>query len=108
MGCPIKWAHNGNHFLYSDRSVNSAISGSNRADKPRSVGKFCHNPFLILPFAHGRKIWDRAPPMSRFRVMGTVKPLGPTRKRSFENDIESIVSLTGIFVKIDSTSKLTI
>jgi hypothetical protein len=40
MGCPIEWAHGGDRFWYSDRLVNSAISGSNRADRPSSVGQF--------------------------------------------------------------------
>jgi hypothetical protein len=39
MGCLIEWAHGGDHFWYSDRLVNSAIFWSNRADRPRSVGK---------------------------------------------------------------------
>ena len=60
MGCPIEWAHGGDHFWYSDRLVNSAISESNRADS-RSVGKFSYLPFQILSLAQGRKNWSPAP-----------------------------------------------
>ena len=77
MGCPIEWAHGGDHFWYSDRLVNSAISGSNRADRPRSVGKFSPLPFQILSFAQGRKNWAPAPPMNRLRVMAFVSVFVP-------------------------------
>ena len=53
MGCPIERAHGGDHFWFSDRLVNSAISWSNRADRPSKVGKFILLPFQILSFAPG-------------------------------------------------------
>ena len=57
MGYSIEWAHGGDHFLYSDRLVNSAIFWLNRADRPRSIGKFSLLPLQILSFAKGRKNW---------------------------------------------------
>ena len=42
--------------------MNSAISGSNRADRPRSLGKFSLISLQILSFAQGRKNWAPAPP----------------------------------------------
>ena len=75
MGCPIEWVYGGDNFWYSDRLVNSAISGSNRADRPRSVGKFSLLPFQILSFAQGLRASltqtlkneepSRAPPKTR-------------------------------------------
>ena len=63
MGCPIEWAYGGDHFWDfwdSDRLVNSAVSWLDRADRPRSVGKFSLLPFQILSFAQGRKNWSHA------------------------------------------------
>ena len=70
MGCPIEWAHGGYHLWYLDRLVNSAVFWSNRAGRPRSVGKLSPFPFQILSFAQGRKNWAPAPPISRLRVIG--------------------------------------
>ena len=61
IGFPIEWSHGGDHFWYSERLVNSAISGSNWADRPRIVGKFSLLPLQILSFAQGRKNWSPAP-----------------------------------------------
>ena len=61
MGCPIEWAHGGDHFWYLDRLVNSAISWLNRADRPRTLSKYSLLPFQILSFAQGRKNWSPAP-----------------------------------------------
>ena len=73
LGCPIEWAYGGDHFWYSDRLVNSAISGSNRADRPRCVGKFSLLPLKILFFAQGRKNWFPAPnePLAGHGASGT-------------------------------------
>ncbi len=65
-GCPIVLARG----WYTDRLVNSAISWSNRTDRPRSVGMFSLLPLQILSFAQGRKNWSPGPPMTRLRVMG--------------------------------------
>ena len=67
------------HIWYSDRLVNSDISASNRADRPRRVGKYSHIPFQIMPFAQGRKNWSPAPPMSRWVVEDQFfRPPGPS------------------------------
>ena len=73
MGCPIEWAHGGDHFWYSDRLVNSAISGSNRADRPRIVGKFSLLPLQILLWPKGEKIGPRRPnePLAGHGASGT-------------------------------------
>ncbi len=61
MGCPIEWAHVGDHFWYSDRLVSSAISWSNRAIRPWSFGKSSLILFQIPSLAQGRINWDPAP-----------------------------------------------
>ena len=82
MGCPIEWAHGGDRFWYSDRLVNSAISGSNRAERPRSVGKFSLLPLQILSFAQGRKNWSPAPQWAACGSWGVgdqfFRPPGPS------------------------------
>ena len=78
MGCPIEWAHDADFFWYSDRLVNSTVSGSNWIDRQRSVGKVSHHPFQILSFAQLRKNWSPAPPMIRLRVIGRRGPIFST------------------------------
>ena len=39
LGCLIEWTHGGHHMWYPDRSLNYAVSWSNRADRPISDGK---------------------------------------------------------------------
>ena len=78
----IEWAHGGDHYWHSDRLVNSAISGSNRADRPRSVGKFSQLPFQLLSFAQGRKNWSPAPQWAACGSWGVgdqfFRPPGPS------------------------------
>ena len=95
MGCPIEWAYDGDHFWYSDRLVNSAISLSNRADRPRTVGKFSLPPFQILSFAlaveknasgplgaPGTKFFDcQGLRVSLTQTLKMRSHLGPHRKR---------------------------
>ena len=73
MGCPIEWAYGGDHFWYSDRLVNSAISGLNRADRPRSVLSFVssHSKDCLLP--KGEKIgpWRPNEPLAGHGASGT-------------------------------------
>ena len=73
MGCPIEWAHDGDHFWYWDRLVNSAISVSNRADRPRSVLSYVssHSKYCLLP--KGEKIGPRRPnePLAGHGASGT-------------------------------------
>ena len=82
MGYPIEWAHGWDHFWYSDRLVNSAISWSNRADRPRSVGKFSLIPLQLLYFAQGRKNWSPAPQWAACGSWGVgdqfFRPPGPS------------------------------
>ena len=72
MGSPIEWGHGGDHFCYSDRSVNSAFSWSYRADRAL--------PFQILSLAQERKNWAPGPPISRLRVMGRRGPIYSTTR----------------------------
>ena len=82
MGCPIGWAHDGDHFWYSDRLVNSANFWSNMADRPRSLGKFSLAPLQILSFAQGRKNWSPAPQWAACGSWGVgdqfFRPPGPS------------------------------
>ena len=71
MGCPIEWANYGDHFMYSDRLVYSAISWVNRADRPRTLRKYSLLPFQILSFAQGRKNWS---PARRGPIFSTAGP----------------------------------
>ncbi len=73
MGCPIEWELGGDHFWYWDRLVNSAISVSNRADRPRSVLSYVssHSKYCLLP--KGEKICPRRPnePLAGHGASGT-------------------------------------
>ena len=73
MGCPIDWVHGGDHFWYSDRLVNSAISGSNRADRPRIMGSLVSFLYKYCFLPKGEKIGPRRPnePLAGHGASGT-------------------------------------
>jgi hypothetical protein len=82
MGCPIEWSHGGDHFMYSDRLVNLAFSGSKRADRPRSVLSYVSSHSKDCLLAQGRKNWSPAPQWAACGSWGVgdqfFRPPGPS------------------------------